>query len=143
MAGVVVNNVVKMEWEKSGWLQTSAKKGKSTFIFASKDYDSSIPELGVVTVFFTAETAFLIVTEPGTDDEDVWTAEDFIPVIKKNLGGNFPYDLEEYVPVIASGDDECIADKLERYGLTEYKADIEARLADVAPYGVEEELNLG
>ena len=41
MAGIVENNVVKMEWSKDGWLQTSAKKGKPTFILASKDYTNA------------------------------------------------------------------------------------------------------
>lgn len=137
MGELVVNNIVKMEWQKSGWLQTSSAKGKRpVFIFASHVYDSSIPELGKVTVYFTATTAFLI-----ESDEGLWSAEELIPVVKKDFGGTFPYDLDEYVPIIYSGEEDCSVSVLEKYGLLEHQKDIEARMKDVAPYGVEEDFS--
>lgn len=142
MAGIVENNVVKMEWEKDGWLQTSAKKGKkSTFILASKKYDSS--NKGEISVIFTASTAFLFVDGAGTADEDIWTAEDLIATVKSDMPGNFPYSLEQYVAVIDSGEEECKMSVLEEYGLVAYKKDIEARMKDIAPFGFEEDLKLG
>lgn len=142
MAGIVENNVVKMEWEKDGWLQTSAKKGKkSTFILASQKYEST--NKGEISVIFTASTAFLFVDGAGTADEDIWTAEDLIATVKSDMPGNFPYSLEQYVPVIDSGEEECKASVLEEYGLVAFKEDIEARMKDVAPFGFEEDLKLG
>ena len=141
MAGTVVNDVVKLgDWEKSGWLQTSAKKGRSTFIFGSKKYASTNKE--EVTVFFTSNTAFLVISNAHTEDEDLWSAEEFIPVIKSSITGNFPFDMEEYVAVIDSGEDECLATILEEYGIVEHKEDIEAHLRDVRPYGEETDINL-
>ena len=138
---IVENNVVKTEWEKSGWLQTSARGGKkSTFILASKDYESSTK--GTITVFFTATTAFLFMDNMGTADEDIWTAADLIGTIKADMPGNFPYSLEQYVAIIESGDETCNMSILESYGLVEFKEDIEARMKDVAPFGYEEDLKM-
>ena len=50
----VINDIVKMEWEKSRWIQTKAGKNKrSAFILACKEYETA--ENGVVPVFFTAK----------------------------------------------------------------------------------------
>jgi hypothetical protein len=133
---IVENNVVKMEWDKSGWLQTSARGGKQpVFILASKDYESKTH--GTLSVIFTAETAFLFIDDAGTDDEDIWTAQDLISTIKSDMPGYFPYSLNQYTPIINSGEAECNMDVLEKYGLTEYKDDIEKRQMDIAPYGYE------
>ena len=65
----VINDIVKMEWEKSRWIQTKAGKNKrSAFILACKEYET---ENGVVPVFFTANKAFLFV-----DDEGLWSFQD-------------------------------------------------------------------
>ena len=137
MAGIVENNVVHMEWQQSGWLETSTRKGKkpAVFIFASQTYPSTVH--GEVTVFFTAHTAFVI-----ESDEGLWSAEEFIPVVKGNMGGNFPYDLDEYVSIIDSGGTSCKQAVLEKYGIVDAKEDIEARLNDVSPYGIETDYNL-
>lgn len=140
MAGIVENNIVKMEWQKDGWLQTSSKKKPSAFIFASQTYPSTVK--GEVTVFFTSLTAFLFVSDAGTDDEDMWNAEELISAIKGNLTGNFPFDLDEYVAVIDSGEDNCIMSVLERYGIVDAKEDIEARMLDIRPYGFEQTVTL-
>jgi hypothetical protein len=134
---IVENNIVKMEWDKKGWLQTSARGGKQpVFILASKDYESSTH--GTLSVIFTAETAFLFI-----DNADIWSAEDLIDTIKADMPGLFPYSLTQYVPIIDSGEAECKIDVLEKYGLTEYKDDIEKRQMDVAPYGEEKEVKIG
>ena len=130
---IVENNVVKMEWQKEGWLQT--KKGTGAFIFASQVYETETR--GKVTVFFNPSTAYLFVTDAHTENEDLWSAEDLIPVLKKEYTYLFPFNVQEYVPVIESGETECRADILEEYGLTPFKADIEARLNDVRPFGDE------
>lgn len=140
MAGIVENNIVKMEWQKDGWLETSSKKKPSAFIFASQKYDSTVK--GEVTVFFTPLTAFLFISDAGTADEDMWNAEELIPVIKGNLSGNFPFDLEEYVAVIDSGEDKCLTSVLEKYGIVDAKEDIEARMRDIRPYGDEKIITL-
>lgn len=138
---LVVNDIVKMEWQKEGWLQTAARKNKkSTFIMASQDYESS--KYGTLSVIFTATTAFLFVDAPGTADMDIWSAEDLIATLKDDMPGNFPYSLEQYVPLIASGDDHCIEGALETYGLEAYKADIEKRMKDIAPFGYEEDFKM-
>lgn len=139
---VVVNNIVKMEWSKKGWLQTSSRGGrKPVFILASQDYVNA--DGRTISVIFTASTAFLFVSDAGTDEEDIWTAQELIQTLKAEMQGNFPYSLEEYLPIIESGEYTCKVDVLEKYGLLDYKDDIEARLKDVAPYGYEEDFKLG
>lgn len=140
----VINDIVKMDWDAKGWLQTSAKNGKGTFIFASKDYEST--KLPKITVFFTARTAFVIDASQGSEEpteENMWSADELIPVIKRDgVEGDFPICLDEYVPVIESGDFDCDDWALEHYGIEAHKKDIEARLTDVAPYGDEHDLPL-
>lgn len=136
MAGIVENNVVKMEWEKDGWLQTSAKKGKQpTFILASKDYVNSNGD--TISVIFTSSTAFVFADNFGEEDEDIWTAADLIATIKSDMPGGFPYGLDQYVAIIESGEDDCKMSMLEKLGLVEYKEDIEARMKDIQPFGYE------
>lgn len=138
---LVVNDTVKMEWQKEGWLQTSARKGKkATFIMASQDYESS--KYGKVSVCFTATTAFLFVDGPGEADMDIWSAEDLIATLKDDMPGNFPYSLEQYVPLISSGEFVCIEATLAEYGLEAYKGDIERRMKDIAPFGYEQDFKM-
>lgn len=134
---VVVNNIVKMEWDKEGWLQLSpkSKKNAGAFIFASKVYPSTTH--GEVTVFFNHYTAFLMISDPHTDAEDLWNAKELAQVLKTELTGGFPTDLDIYVPIIGGNDDNCRPEVLEEYGITEFASDIEARLNDLAPYGKE------
>lgn len=138
---LVINDTVKMEWQKEGWLQTASRKGKkSTFIMASQNYEST--KYGTVSVIFTSSTAFLFVDDKGTANMDIWSAEDLIETLKDDLPGNFPYSLEQYEPIIASGEDHCIQDVLEEYGLEAYKGDIERRMKDIAPFGFETDFKM-
>lgn len=138
---LVVNDIVKMEWQKELWLQTVARKGKkSAFVMCAQKYQSS--KYGELSVIFTPTTAFLFVDGAGTAEMDIWTAEDLIATLKEDLPGNFPYCLEQYVPIIASGEDECSGSVLETYGLTAHKADIEKRLADIDPFGYEKDFKM-
>ena len=138
---LVINDIVKMEWQKEGWLQTASRKGKkSTFIMASQSYESS--KYGTISVCFTATTAFLFVDGAGTAEMDIWTAEDLIATLKDDMPGNFPYSLEQYVPIIASGEDTCIESVLAEYGLEQYKGDIERRMTDIAPFGYEQDFKM-
>ena len=138
---LVVNDIVKMEWQTEGWLQTSARKGrKPTFIIASQDYEST--KYGKISVFFNATTAFLFIDDAGTDSQDIWNAQELIAALKEDLPGDFPYTTDQYVPIIASGEANCIDETLEEYGLTEYKADIERRMKDIAPFGYETDFQM-
>lgn len=138
---LVINDTVKMEWQKEGWLQTASRKGKkSTFIMASQDYESD--KFGNISVCFTATTAFLFVDGAGTAEMDIWSAADLIETLKDDMPGNFPYSLEQYVPIIASGEDNCIDSALEEYGLTAHKDDIEKRMKDIAPFGYETDFKM-
>lgn len=138
---LVVNNIVKMEWEKSGWLATKGKNGsQGAFIFASKDYAS---ERGVdITVFFTSDTAFIWASDAHTAEEDIWSGADLKDWCKSNLDGSFPHQYDEYVAVIDSGEATANDDILQEYGLTKYKDDIEARMRDISPYGEEHIVNM-
>lgn len=133
---IVENNAVKMEWEKSGWLQ--AKNG--SFIFGSVTYPSQTK--GEVTVFFTPDTAFLWISDAGTDAEDMWNASELKSWCKESLDGSFPHCYSEYVPVIASGDETADDHTLELYGIAEHKADIEARMADLEFYRGSKMINM-
>lgn len=138
--GFVENNIVKMQWDKAGWLQPKAKGTKKrVFIFGSQNYQST--NKGLISVFFTATTAFLFVDERGSEDEDIWTAEDLIATYKQSPIPEF-LNCEQYVAVIDSGEATCNASVLEEFGLVEFKEDIEARMKDVAPYGYEEDMKM-
>lgn len=137
---VVENNVVKMEWDKSGWVQTKGTGGKpGAFIFASKEFASDTK--GTVTVFFNPFTAFIWASDAHTDEEDLWNAAELKGWLKENLDGSFPDNWDECVPVIAYGGTDADVAILEEYGLTAYKEEIEARLRDVAPFGEEKVVN--
>lgn len=137
MSGIVENNVVKMEWSKDGWLQTSGKKGKKpVFILASKDYVADNGD--TISVIFTATTAFVF-ADDFDGERDIWSAADLIEVVKSEMPGGFPYGVEQYVPIIESGEESCKMNILETLGLVQYKDDIEARMKDIAPFGYEED----
>ena len=133
--GFVENDVVKMQWDKAGWLQPKVRKtNKSAFIFASQDYEST--NKGKITVFFDPYSAFLFVDNRGDADEDIWTADDLICTYKQSPIGEFS-NCEQYVAVIDSGEFDCLTAILEEFGLTDYKEDIEARMRDISPYSEE------
>lgn len=133
----VKNNVVKMEWEQNGWLARRYRNSMtSAFIFASTIYPSKTKRK--VTVFFTAETAFIWATNPHSSKEELWKAKSLKDWYKQgNADVTFPMNWEEYVAVIDSGNDSCNEDILREYGIENYKIDIENRLRDVAPFGEE------
>lgn len=137
MAGVVVNNHVKMEWLKEQWL--SANKGK-VFCCAAKTYDSTVH--GTLDVFFRPDTAFLWISNAGTGDEDFWNSAELYDVLKGSFDGTFPMSYNEYVPIIESGETDCTDAVLERYGLVAAKADIEKRLKDLEYYGGEDDMQV-
>ena len=135
---LVKNSVVKMEWEQSGWLARRYRNSMtSAFIFAATSYPSDTNSYHV-TVFFTAETAFIFASNPHTETEDIWKAKELKDWYKAgNADYSFPINYEEYVPVIDSGNLWCNDEVLKEYGIEGYKYDIEARLKDVMPYGEE------
>lgn len=133
---LVSNSIVKMDWEKSGWLQTKASsKGSAKFIFASKEYFSNKLNAKIA-VFFRSDCAW-IWADAGTDD--TWSVAELKDWAKTNVDGSFPHMYSEFIPVIESGDVDCEMAVLERFGLVEYKDDIEARLRDIKPYGFEKD----
>lgn len=133
---IVENNIVKMEWQKDGWLQTKASgRSKGVFIYASQVYPSTVK--GEVTVFFNADMAWIWASDAHTEEEDLWNAKELKSWVKSNLDGSFPDMYDECVEVISSGEDECIMDVLEEYGIVDAKEDIEKRVQDVRPFGYE------
>lgn len=130
----VINDIVKMEWEKSRWIQTKAGKNKrSAFILACKEYETA--ENGVVPVFFTANKAFLFM-----DDEGLWSFQDIKNFIKDNYDQSFPEAYNEYVEIADNLSDFIAEDELEKYGLMEFERDIAERSEDLKPFGEETEV---
>ncbi len=132
----VINDVVKMDWEKSGWYQISVNKGKKTvFVYASQEYDSSNQD-DPVTVFFTPFCAFIMET-----DEGLWDAKDFSTIDSSLLTGiGFPNNIDGVVPILEAGD-HCDMEVLEKYGIEDYADDIEARRLDVRGYAEEKDVD--
>ena len=130
---IVENNIVRMDWEKSEWLET---KG-GTFIFAGKTYAG---ERGDVSVLFNSDTGFIWVGDYNTDAEDIWSASDVRSWFKKEKPSDFPYAYEEMIPVIDV--DGIKDDVLEHFGLAEFRDDIIARFNDIKPYGEEKDVKL-
>lgn len=131
----VINDVVKMDWEKSGWYQLPANRGKKqVFIFASQEYESELYD-DPVTVFFTPFCAFVMET-----DEGLWNAKDFSAIdISILTGYGYPTNIEGVIPIIDGG--ECSDEVLERFGLTQYKKDIVARREDVRGFADETDID--
>jgi len=138
----VVNNKVKMEWEKSGFVVTKGSAGNSFFTFASQEYPST--NKGLVTVFFNPSTAWIWASDPHTGDEDLWNASELKSWLKEpgNFTDLFPNGWAEYVSVIANGDDTASQQILDEYGISQHKADIEARLRDLEGYLDDEPVGL-
>ena len=131
----VNDGVVKMDWDADKALYRKGVKSKNdTFIFASKEYETS---KGVITVFFNCYTAFVWADEAGTEDEDRYNAKELKTWVKDNLDDAFPLNYDNYIPIIDYGADEVNQDMIEKYDLGEYVDDILARLADVRPYSEE------
>ena len=139
MGAIVVNNKLKMEWQKSGWLEIKNKTTKkNTFVFASHEYISE-EDGREITVFFVPETVFILY---DAGDDVLFDAKDVADMWKENGGiGNFPFSLNEYVPVVDSDNGKCIESVLEQFGLTDQREDIEARFEDIIPYGIESEVS--
>lgn len=132
---IVENNIVKMEWDKSEWLQTKA----GVFIFAGKTYEGTN---GNVSVLFHPDAAYVWCTDYNTGDEDAWTTDEVKSWYKQEKPTDFPFSYDAMVDIIPSGDSECLVDVLEHFGITAFKEDIEKRLKDIRPYGIEEDVNL-
>lgn len=124
----VINDVVKMDWEVSDMLIT---KGKM-FIVASQTYET---ENGPITVFFTASTCFLWVSEEGEPNQDIWNKNELFAFLRTDFDTAFPEMYGEYVPLLVGGSTACDDAILKNYGLLEFKEDIEKRAIDIAPYG--------
>lgn len=131
---LVKNSIVKMDWESDSFILM--KNG--VFVVAGQDYLSSTRGVNL-TVFFNANTAFLWISEPHTEEEDYWNAKELRSWLKENIDGSFPINFEEYVPIVEWGADVCNQNILEEYGLTEYADDILARVKDLADYDKEED----
>lgn len=128
---LVVNDTVKKEWQKNLWLEgTNGDNSRRIFTMASHEYTNSNGD--VVSVNFNAHTAWL-----WGEEGDLWSGKELRSWVKENLDGSFPTEYEEYIPIIPYGGEECIEETLEKFGLTAYKADIEERLQDLIPYGIE------
>lgn len=132
--GLVVNNVVKMEWDEKGWVQTKAKRdGKSVFILASKEYTNKDGE--VIPVFFNGNDAFLWITDANSDSYELWTVQELVSWVKDEYSSRFPNQYDEFIPV--EDDGVALLSVLEKWGLEEYADDIVARVKDLAPYSKE------
>ena len=135
----VINNIVKMEWDKELWLQTSSRgKSPAVFIMAAHKYVNKDGK--TISVIFVPGTAFMFIDGAGTENEDIWTAEDLRATLKAGFGGGFPQSYDQYVPIIGVATDTDAV--LEKYGLSEHKEDIEKRLDDIDPFGEEKEFGM-
>lgn len=127
----VVNNIVKMEWEKKHFLTT--KNG--SLIVAVKEYTNKDGK--VIPVCF--DEAYVWV---WGEVDDIWTTSEFLTFVKDNVDVAFPTQYAEFIPIYSTGEELDIKD-LEKFGLEEFAEDIKNRLEDLAPYGVEKPANIG
>lgn len=133
--GLVVNDIVKMEWDDKYWLQGKAAGDRTFFIFACKNYETS---KGTIPVFFNAFNAWVF-----SDDEGLWTFEDARDFITENYDEAYPNSYEGYEPIFEMYDESVdVADKLtvEKYDLKEHLPDILARLQDLEEFGIDHEV---
>lgn len=131
--GIIINDIVKMEWSASGYVET--KKG--SFTCASQEYNSS--KFGTIAVFFTSDCAFVWAENGGVAAEDFWSVREMKNFLKTNYDLSFPTGYDQFLPIIQAAGDECDAEMLDRFGLAEFKTDIEERMADVAQFSADVE----
>lgn len=126
---LVVNNIVKMEWEQKRWLQSKAGKGKNpVFIFACKDYEAE--DGTIVPVFFNDSFAWIHADEEGT-----FSFDELKESVKNDYDESFPEAYSEFQPLFDVENGEFDEELLEEYGIGAYADDIKARVFDLKPYG--------
>lgn len=130
---LVINNTVKMEWEKSLWLQTKGRGGQEgIFVYAGQNYTTA--NGNVITVGFNSRSCFLFVDNYGTSDEDIWEGDEVKDFAKDNMS-DFPFGYEEHITLLVEdGTFDFDDEKLAHFGLSEHKEDLIARMKDVAQY---------
>lgn len=133
--GLVVNDVVKMEWDEAGWVQTKVKKDKKVvFVMASKEYQSSLGR--TIPVFFNGNDAFLWISDADSSNPDVWSVSELVAWVKDEYSSRFPHQYDEFIGLDLD-DDNLNMEVLAKWGLTEYADDISARIKDLLFYGKE------
>lgn len=119
---IVQNNVVEMDWNADGFIETK----KLGFISAVHNY-------GNVPVAFRDGKVYTHVDETG----DIISFKDLVNTIKaavKEKDADYPYFYEDYAEIF---DGESFADGTLRYlGIEEYKSDMLNRLEDLSGYWV-------
>lgn len=134
---LVANKTVKMEWDKSLWLQTKGKGSvEGAFIFAGKEYDST--KYGKICVGFTSIACFLFTEEDVNSADDIWSGAEMKQCAKDNMG-DFPLGFEGGVYLAEVGTTNFDDELLEKYGLSQYKDDLIARMKDVGQYATTED----
>lgn len=131
----VNDGVVKMDWDADKALYRKGVRSKNdTFIFASKEYETS---KGVITVFFNCYTAFIWADDAGEETEDRYNAKELKSWVKSNLDEAFPLNYSNYIPIVEYGASKVNQDMVDKYDLGAYVDDILARLVDLKPYAEE------
>ena len=142
VTGLVVNNLVKMNWVASGFIEKKTSKYKpNALVVASQVYKNVDGD--IIPVFFTSDTAFLWADNAGEESESLWSIRELVNWLNAgNMSVTFPQNYEMcYIPLIGVGAEECDTDMLAKYGLESFKQDIENRLKDLAVYGETEQID--
>lgn len=88
---------------------------------------------------FTSDCAFVWAENGGVAAEDFWSVKEMKNFLKTNYDLSFPTGYDQFLPIIQAAGDECDAEMLDRFGLAEFKTDIEERMADVAQFSADVE----
>lgn len=132
--GIVVNDIVKMEWQENRFLQVKGTGKEKVFVLSCVDYQT--PK-GVVPVFFNPEIAWIL-----EDDHGLFEFADVKDYLSNENDPMFPESMNECY-ILANVQGEIVnEEKIQKWGLEEYKADIMKRIKDVAPYAEEKEVQI-
>lgn len=140
--GLVVNNLVHMNWVASGFIEKKTSKYKPNALVVASQVYKNIKGV-IIPVFFTSDTAFLWADNAGKENESLWSIRELVNWLNAdNLSVTFPQNYEMcYIPLIGVGQEECNTDMLAKYDLLPFKKDIEDRLKDLAVYGETEQID--
>ena len=137
---LVVNDVVSMEWDSSGWSATKKdKRGNCRFFFASKEFDTK--DGGKLTVFFDPYFTFLW----SFDDETYCDAKELKKYIKTNYDASFPDNCDECTMLISYNPDGSLdinEDIIENLGLSDHLDEMIDRTNDIHKYSEEVEIKM-
>lgn len=136
MESLVVNNIVKMDWEEKKFIMLK-RKGQmpgmanvKVLLFAAHTYETA---KGKLDIFFDGLQVYVWGNDIYGSTEDMWDCEDVRLWYKDNGDYAFPTSCETFEPII-NHEDRVNMQAVEHFGLADFMDDLWARHNDLSKY---------